>query len=89
MEESAESKPQEKASHKAKKIDKPKKPGLIRRTLSNLKGKPAQYKRVISIARKPEKEEFISSVKITGTGMALIGVIGFIIFLLYFLVRSL
>jgi protein translocase SEC61 complex gamma subunit len=85
MEESQESKPEEKASHKAKKIDKPKGPGLFTR----LKDKIAQYKRVIGIARKPEKEEFISSVKITGTGIVLIGVIGFIIFLLYFLVRSL
>ncbi|MFH1473355.1 MAG: protein translocase SEC61 complex subunit gamma [Candidatus Aenigmatarchaeota archaeon] len=85
MEEANESKQQEKASHKAKKIDKPKGPGLF----TKLKNKIAQFKRVVSIARKPEKEEFISSVKITGTGMALIGVIGFIIFLLYFLVRSL
>ena len=85
MEESQQSKPQEKASHKAKKIDKPKGPGLF----AKIKGKISQYKRVVSIARKPEKEEFISSVKITGSGMALIGVIGFIIFLLYFLVRSL
>jgi protein translocase SEC61 complex gamma subunit len=85
MEESQQSKPQEKTSHKAKKIDKPKGPGL----LTKIKGKLAQYKRVTNIARKPEKEEFISSVKITGTGMALIGIIGFIIFLLYFLVRSL
>ena len=92
MEESNNSKQQEKASHKnkeKKKFEKPKKPNLIKRVLTNLKGKPAQYKRVISIARKPEKEEFISSVKITGTGIVLIGMIGFIIFLLYFLVRSL
>ena len=80
MGESQESKPQEKASHKAKKIDKPKGPGL----LTKLKGKLSQYKRVVSIARKPEREEFMSSVKITGSGIILIGMIGFIIFLLYF-----
>jgi protein translocase SEC61 complex gamma subunit len=84
MEESKESKHQEKPSHKTK-VEKPKGPGLFTR----LKNKISQYKRVVSIARKPEKEEFISSVKITGTGIILIGAIGFIIFLLYFLVRSL
>jgi len=85
MEESRESKPEEKASHKFRKIEKPKGPGL----LSRLKNKITQYKRVVNIARKPEKEEFISSVKITGTGIILIGAIGFIIFLIYFLIRAL
>jgi protein transport protein SEC61 subunit gamma-like protein len=82
MEESKESKHKEKPSHKA---EKPKGPGLF----SRLKNKISQYKRVVSIARKPEKEEFTSSVKITGTGIILIGLIGFVIFLLYFIVRSL
>lgn len=91
MEEGQESKPEEKASHKKeqKKFEKPKRPNIIKRTLSKLRGKPAEYKRVVSIARKPEKEEFMSSMKITGTGIILIGMIGFIIFLLYFLIRSL
>lgn len=84
MEESHESKHQEKSSHKTK-VEKPKGPGIF----SRFKGKLSQYKRVVSIARKPEKEEFVSSVKITGTGILLVGAIGFIIFLLYFLVRSL
>ena len=85
MEESQESKPEEKVSHKAKKIEKPKGPGLF----SKIKNKLSQYKRVVNVARKPEREEFISSIKITGSGIVLIGVIGFIIFLLYFLVRAL
>ena len=81
MKESQESKPEEKVSHKT---EKPKGPGLF----SRIKNKISQYKRVVNVSRKPEKEEFISSVKITGTGIVLIGVIGFIIFLLYFLIRS-
>jgi protein translocase SEC61 complex gamma subunit len=89
MEENQESKPQENVSHSNKehkhKTEKPKGPGLF----TKLKGKIAQYQRVVSIARKPEKDEFVSSVKITGTGMILIGMIGFVIFLLYFLVRFL
>lgn len=84
MEESQESKDEEKVSHKTK-IEKPKGPGLF----SRIKNKISQYKRVVNVSRKPEKEEFISSVKITGTGIILIGVIGFIIFLLYFLIRTL
>lgn len=76
MEESKDSK---------QKMQKPKGPGIG----SKIKGKIKGYKRVVDIARKPEKDEFISSAKITGTGIILLGAIGFIIFLLYFLVRAL
>ena len=51
-----------------------------------LKEKFAQYKRTIEVARKPGKEEFLYSAKITGIGIALLGVIGFVIFLVYRLV---
>ena len=51
-----------------------------------LKNKLSNFKRVINVARKPSKEEFFSSIKITGSGIALIGVIGCVIFLVYFLV---
>ncbi|MEM5778093.1 MAG: protein translocase SEC61 complex subunit gamma [Candidatus Aenigmatarchaeota archaeon] len=64
------------------KEEKPKRPGIFER----LKNKFTNYKRVIEVAKKPSKEDFLSSVKITGFGIALIGIIGFIIFLLYFLV---
>jgi protein transport protein SEC61 subunit gamma-like protein len=58
------------------------KPGLF----SRIKNKLVEYKRVVSVAQKPSKEEFLLSTKITGSGIAFIGMIGFIIFLLYFLV---
>jgi protein translocase SEC61 complex gamma subunit len=64
-------------------IEKPKKPGL----LSRLKDKLKQYKRVMSVARKPDKEELKSSMKITGSGIIFLGLVGFIIFLLYFLIQ--
>lgn len=64
------------------KIEKPKGPSIF----SRLKARIANYKRVISVAQKPSKEEFLSSAKITGGGIAFIGIIGFIIFLIYFLV---
>ena len=48
-----------------------------------------EYRRVISISRKPSKDEFISTLKISGLGIVVIGVIGFIIQLVYqYLIRS-
>ncbi|MEM5804660.1 MAG: protein translocase SEC61 complex subunit gamma [Candidatus Aenigmatarchaeota archaeon] len=42
-----------------------------------------QYKRTVEVSRKPDRMEFNSSAKITGIGIALIGAIGFAIFLAY------
>jgi protein translocase SEC61 complex gamma subunit len=67
---------------KEEKIEKPKGPSIF----SRLKNKIANFKRVVEVARKPDKAEFFSSLKITGSGIVLIGIIGFIIFLIYFLV---
>ena len=64
------------------KAEKPKGPGIF----SRIKNMLSNYKRVIDVSRKPTKEDFISSAKITGSGILLIGMIGFIIFLIYFLV---
>ncbi|MGC8618964.1 MAG: protein translocase SEC61 complex subunit gamma [Thermoplasmata archaeon] len=41
-----------------------------------------KYSRVLKMARKPTREEYIRVVEITAFGIALIGVIGFIIYLL-------
>lgn len=49
----------------------------------DLKSKLREYKRVLQIARKPGKDEFISASKISALGIALIGFIGFVIFILY------
>jgi len=38
------------------------------------------YKRVLIIARKPDKEDFIKTAKICFIGMGIIGLIGFIIY---------
>jgi len=46
----------------------------MRRFLSN-------FKRVLRIARKPDKNEYLQVAKITGLGIALIGLIGFLILL--------
>jgi protein transport protein SEC61 subunit gamma-like protein len=40
-----------------------------------------QIRRVLLVANKPDKEEFKLSIKITGLGFIIIGIIGFIIFI--------
>lgn len=47
----------------------------------NLKDLIRNWKRVLQIARKPNKDEFMSTSKICALGLVLIGVIGFLIFL--------
>lgn len=41
-----------------------------------------QSKRVLKVARKPDREEFLDFAKVTALGIAIIGVIGFIIVLI-------
>lgn len=60
-------------------MDTEKKPGLT----GKIKDKLEQYKRTIDVSIKPDKEEFVSSAKITAIGILLVGVIGFIVYLLY------
>ena len=43
-------------------------------------------RRVLKITKKPSKEEFLTTVKITGLGIIIIGFIGFIIFLIFNLI---
>ena len=75
---------QKQEPQKEQRQEKPKGPGI----LSRIKGVWASYKRVIDVARKPTKDDFLSSAKITGSGIILIGVIGFAIFLVYYLVTT-
>ncbi len=42
-----------------------------------------KYGRVIKMARKPTNDEYIKTVMITGLGMALIGGLGFLIYLIW------
>jgi protein transport protein SEC61 subunit gamma-like protein len=46
----------------------------------DLKAKLREYRRVLQVARKPDKEEFMTSSKICTLGIVLIGFIGFAIF---------
>lgn len=47
----------------------------IRETLQN-------YKRVLQIAKKPSKEDFLSAARICAIGMAIIGAIGFALYII-------
>jgi protein transport protein SEC61 subunit gamma-like protein len=49
----------------------------------DIKSKILEWKRVLRVARKPDRDELISSSKICMLGIALIGVIGFAIFLMF------
>ena len=51
-----------------------------------LKAKIRDYVRVLRIARKPGKEEFMTSAKVTAIGLAIIGMLGFLIFLGFIIV---
>ena len=65
-----------KEKHRPEKV---KKPGLG----SKLKAKLVQYRRTMEVARKPDRAEFLSSMRIITIGMAIVGVIGFLMFLLF------
>jgi protein transport protein SEC61 subunit gamma-like protein len=58
------------------------------KTLERLKAKFQQYRRTIEVCRKPDREEYISSSKITAAGIGLIGAIGFAIYIIYVLVSG-
>jgi len=50
-----------------------------------IKEKIREYQRVLQVARKPTKEEFIATAKICVIGLLLIGIVGFLIFLIFVL----
>jgi len=49
----------------------------------DLKAKLQEYLRVLQITKKPDLEEFKGIVKITSLGVAIIGLTGFIVSILY------
>jgi len=51
----------------------------------DLKSTMRKYARVLQIARKPGKDEFVSTTKICALGIAVIGFVGFAIFLAFIL----
>ncbi len=63
----------------------------IKNIFSPLKWKERleEYRRVIAVSRKPDREEFLSTARITALGLFVVGMTGFVIYLLYYLVASL
>ncbi len=53
---------------------------MLSNVFAKIKEMLASYKRVLIIARKPDKEELVKTAKICLIGMGLIGLIGFIIY---------
>lgn len=53
------------------------------------KEKLEEYRRVIAVSRKPDKEEFLSTARITALGIALVGATGFVIYIIYYLLQPL
>ena len=43
--------------------------------------KLSEYTRILKLARKPTKEEFLMIAKVAGAGILLIGAVGFLIYL--------
>ena len=81
MEESKESTPAQETKP-IEHVEKEKKPGIF----SRLTNRFIQYRRVLEIAIKPDRPELISSIKVTMLGIAMLGIIGFVIFLAYFII---
>jgi len=48
---------------------------------NELMDKLREYRRVLKISEKPDREEFEMSAKVTGAGIILIGLIGFIFYM--------
>ena len=53
----------------------------------NIKNMLRNYARVLQIARKPDKEEFVTTSKICAIGLAVVGIVGFLIFLVFVLLK--
>lgn len=56
---------------------------MKRPSIQAIKAKLLEWKRILQVARKPGKDEFLTSTKICLIGIAVIGTIGFAIFLAF------
>ncbi len=56
--------------------------------MKRIKEKLEEYRRVIRVAVKPSKEEFVTTSKIVALGVALLGFVGFFVHLVFILLRG-
>jgi len=54
----------------------------VKKLKLNIGEKLRSYMRVLKIAKKPDRSEFSESLKICLTGLAVVGIVGFIIYLI-------
>ncbi len=52
---------------------------MVKKLFTRLKGFIKECKRVLRVTKKPTKDEFKNIVKISGIGILIIGLIGFIV----------
>ena len=57
-------------------------------SLDNITNSLKQYVRILKLTRKPSMDEFLTISKVAGAGIVLIGVIGFIIYLIMILIPT-
>jgi len=57
-------------------------------SLESITNSVKQYIRILQLTRKPSKEEFLTISKVAGAGIILIGVIGFIVYLIMVLIPT-
>ena len=49
----------------------------------DIKSKLLEWKRILQVARKPSQDEFLTSTKICVLGIAVIGAVGFVMYLAF------
>ncbi len=57
-------------------------------SLENITNTVKQYIRILKLTRKPSMDEFLMISKVAGAGIVLIGIIGFIIYLVMVLIPT-
>ena len=57
-------------------------------SLENITNSLKQYIRILQLTRKPSMDEFLTISKVAGAGILLIGIIGFLIYLVMVLIPT-
>jgi protein transport protein SEC61 subunit gamma-like protein len=57
-------------------------------SLENITNSLKQYVRILQLTRKPSMDEFLTISKVAGAGIILIGIIGFLVYLVMVLIPT-
>jgi protein transport protein SEC61 subunit gamma-like protein len=57
-------------------------------SLENITNSLKQYVRILQLTRKPSMDEFLTISKVAGAGILLIGIIGFVVYLIMVLIPA-